>query len=295
MRSCVQLVQFLVAFESASHFAIPANFCLVLTFSYPFHSPHARTTRACSTQGQPVSSYKPCIPHVLLCSPLHACQSCLSDAWCAFLLPSRAYAIRVCPTLGCSLSWIPHLGRINARCEAVSSLCRFFWHSCLLCSVLATPAVPAMRVCPPLLYPSLAFPTSFCDLCLRKVSCALPQHVMPLIMSFSCLSHELLPSVSACALLQHAISPSLPLASMCAVYNIPSRTHTEPAPQCRAPGPDKQLCVAVSSSCRCFQHSCLRHTWRPPQLLPWPSLFWRFEFQINATKCEAVCSLCRCF
>ena len=237
MRSCVQLVQFLVAFESASHFAIPANFCLVLTFSYPFHSPHACTTRAYSTSGQPVSSYKPCIPHVLLCSPLRACQSCLSDAWCAFLLPSRAYAIRVCPTLGCSLSWIPRLGRINAtRCEAVSSLRRCFWHSCLLCSVLATPAVPAMRVCP------------------------------PLVISFSCLSHELPRSVSAQSLMrvaparhatdyvlllpfprasaicvcakshalpQHVISPSLPLASMCAVYNIPSRTHTEPAPQCR--------------------------------------------------------------
>ena len=57
-----------------------------------------------------------------------------------------------------------------------------------------------------LLCPSLAFPTSFCHLCLRKVSCALPQHVM---------------------------SSSLPLASMCAVYNIPSRTHTGPAPQCK--------------------------------------------------------------
>ena len=50
------------------------------------------------------------------------------------------------------------------------------------------------------------FPTSFCHLCLRKVSCALPQHV---------------------------VSSSFPLASMCAVYNIPSRTHTGPAPQCR--------------------------------------------------------------
>ena len=75
--------------------------------------------------------------------------SCLSDAWCVFLLPSRAYAIRVCPTLGSSLSWIPHLGRINAtRCEAVCSLCRCCWHSCLLCSVLAAPTVRATRVCP---------------------------------------------------------------------------------------------------------------------------------------------------
>ena len=29
-----------------------------------------------------------------------------------------------------------------------------------------------------LLCPSLAFPTSFCHLCLRKVSCALPQHAI---------------------------------------------------------------------------------------------------------------------
>ena len=91
----LQIRQLLVAFVSA-------NFCLVLTLSYPFHSPHACATRASSTPGQPLSSYKPCTPHVLLCSPHRACQSCLSDAWCVFLLPSRAYAIRVCPTLGCS-------------------------------------------------------------------------------------------------------------------------------------------------------------------------------------------------
>ena len=42
-----------------------------------------------------------------------------------------------------------------------------------------------------------------------------------------------------------------------------------------APWPDKQLCVAVSSLCRCFKHSCLRH---PHKLLPSPSLFWPFEF-----------------
>ena len=116
----LQIRQLLVAFVSA-------NFCLVLTFPYPFHSPHACATRACSTPGQPLSSYKPCTPHVLICSPHGACQSCLSDAWCVFLLPSRAYAIRVCPTLGRSLSWIPHLGRISAtRCEAVCSLRRCF-------------------------------------------------------------------------------------------------------------------------------------------------------------------------
>ena len=78
-------------------------------------------------------------------------------------------------------------------------------HVCPAQYLQPPPYVPC-RSARHLLCPSLAFPTSFCHLCLRKVSCALPQHAM---------------------------SPSLPLASMCAVYNIPSRTHTEPAPQCR--------------------------------------------------------------
>ena len=52
----------------------------LFSFPYPFHSPHACATRACSTPGQPLSSYKPCTPHVLLCSPPRAKQSCLSDA-----------------------------------------------------------------------------------------------------------------------------------------------------------------------------------------------------------------------
>ena len=73
--------------------------CSNLSLPFPF-----ATCLRHSTPGQPLSSYKPCTPHVLLCSPHGACQSCLSDAWCVFLLPSRAYAICVCPTLGCSLS-----------------------------------------------------------------------------------------------------------------------------------------------------------------------------------------------
>ena len=69
----------------------------------------------------------PAVPALRVCPPLiisFSCLSCaLSNTWCVFLLPSRAYAICVCPTLGCSLSWFPHLGLINAtRCEAVSSL-----------------------------------------------------------------------------------------------------------------------------------------------------------------------------
>ena len=68
------------------------------------HLGQINATRCEAVSSLPLSSYKPCTPHVLLCSPHGACQSCLSDAWCVFLLPSRAYAIRVCPTLSCSLS-----------------------------------------------------------------------------------------------------------------------------------------------------------------------------------------------
>ena len=121
-----------------------------------------------------------------------------------------ARANRVCPTLGASFSCphalMPfvsaqrHKVRLCPACAGASST-----HVCSARYLQPPPYVPR-RSARHLLCPSLAFPTSFCHLCLRKVSCALPQH---------------------------AISPSLPLASMCAVYNIPSRTHAEPAPQCR--------------------------------------------------------------
>ena len=145
---------------------------------------------------------------------------------------SARHSVALClgfPTLA---GETPQGVRLCAACAGASST-----HVCSVQYLKPPPYVPCVSA-RHLLCPSLAFPTSFCHLCLRKVSCALPQH---------------------------AISPSLPLASMCAVYNIPSRTHTEPVGRGPAPWPDKQLCVAVSSSCRCFKHSCLRHTWRPPQ------------------------------
>ena len=168
-------------------------------------------------------SNKPCTPHVLLCSPHRACQACLSDAWGVFLLPSRASAIRVCPTLGCSLSWIPHLGRINAtRCEAVSNLCRCFWHSCLLSSVLAAPH-RTCHACLPATYYVLLLPfprASAICVCAK--------------------SHARCPSTSLVLLF-----PSLP----CAPYTtFPSSIH---------------VCATLGD---------------PHNLLPWPSLFWPFEF-----------------
>ena len=114
------------------------------------------------------------------------CHSCLPDTRLLFVLDSPP--------------WPPQGVRLCPACAGASSN-----HVCSARYLQPPPYVPR-RSARHLLCPSLAVPTSFCHLCLRKVSCALPQH---------------------------AISPSLPLASMCAVYKIPSRTHTEPAPQCR--------------------------------------------------------------
>ena len=198
-------------------------------------------------------------------------------------MPSRASAIRVYPTLGCSLSWIPHLGRINAtRCEAVSSLCRCFWHSCLLCSVLATPAVPALRVCPPLiisfsclsralsntwcvfLLPSRAYairvcPTLGCSLSwfphLGQINATRCEAVssLPLFCYKPCTPHVLLCS-------PHGACQSCLSDAWC-VFLLPSRSYAI------------RVCPTLSCSL-----SWIRHLGR-----------------INATKCEAVCSLRRCF
>ena len=120
MRVVQHLVRLSIAFTRLCHSCLPD------TRLFP-HPGQINATRCEAVSSLPLSSYKPCTPHVLLCSRHGACQSCLTDAWCVFLLPSRSYAIRVCPTLSCSFSWIRHLARINAtRCEAVCSLCRCF-------------------------------------------------------------------------------------------------------------------------------------------------------------------------
>ena len=159
-----------------------------------------------------------------MCSLCRCCwHSCLL---CSVLAAPTVRATRVCPTYYVLLlpflraSAICVCAKSHARCPSTSLVLLF---PSLPCAPYTTfPHALTLHVCsarylqpPPyvpcvsarhLLCPSLAFPTSFCHLCLRKVSCAFPQHV---------------------------ISPSLPLPSICAVYNIPSRTHTEPAPQCR--------------------------------------------------------------
>ena len=196
------------------------GFLFPCAFLYTTNSPVACGVRVCKLL--PCSN-KPCAPHVLLCSPHRACQSCLSDAWCVFLLPSRACAIRVCPTLGCSLFWIPHLGRINAtRCEAVSDLRRCFWHSCLLSSVLAAPH-RTCHACLPATYYVLLLPfprASAICVCAK--------------------SHARCPSTSLVLLF-----PSLPCAPN---TTFPSSIH---------------VCATLGD---------------PQKLLPWPSLFWPFEF-----------------
>ena len=130
--------------------------------------------------------------------------------------------------------------RLCAACAGASST-----HVCSAQYLQPPPYVPRVSA-RHLLCPSLAFPTSFCHLCLRKVSCALPQHV---------------------------ISSSLPLASMCAVYNIPSRTHTEPAPQCRDVAQHlgrinncAWLCPACAGASSI--HVCSARYLQPPPFLP---------------------------
>ena len=208
MRGCVQLVQVLQAFMSAPHLATPTNFFLHLAFSGPLSSPHADATRAGPTLDWPLSSYKPGSPRALTCSPLRACQSCLHGA--QRLIRVAPISHLLCGLLALSSASLHRLVSQSTR-NMIDWLgflfpCAFLYTTNSPVAVAFVSAYVPRRSARHLLCPSLAFPTSFCHLCLRKVSCALPQH---------------------------AISPSLPLASMCAVYNIPSRTHTEPAPQCR--------------------------------------------------------------
>ena len=228
---------------------------------YPSLAFHARcptlyAIRVCPTLGCSLSWFPPLgqinatrceavsslpLSSVLLCSPHGACQSCLSGAWCVFLLPSRAYAIRVCPTLSCFLSWIRHLGRMSALLSTCSP--HRACHACLpaTCYILLLP-----------------FPTSFRHLCLRKVSCALPRHV---------------------------ISPSLPLASTrlsdaWCVFLLPSRACAIgvcPTLGCSLSWIphlgriNATRCEAASNLCRCFRHSgasgthvCAARSLQPP-------------------------------
>ena len=205
------------------------------------HLGQINATRCEAVSSLPLFCYKPCTPHVLLCSPHGACQSCLSDAWCVFLLPSRSYAIRVCPTLSCSLSWIRHLGRINAtKCEAVCRQVLLALMSALLstCSPHRT-----CHACLPATYYVLLLPfpraSAICVCAKSDARC---------------------PSTSLVLLF-----PSLPRAPYTTFPHALTLSPLLNVGRGPAPWPDKQLCVAVSSLCRCFKHSCLRHTWRPPQ------------------------------
>ena len=190
----------------------------------------------------------PAVPALRVCPPLiisFSCLSCaLSNTWCVFLLPSRAYAIRVCPTLGCSLSWFPHLGQINAT--AVSSLPLSSYKPCaphvllcsrhgacqsclpgaqrlirvapishLLCGLLALSSASLHRLVSQstrnmIDWLGFLFPCAFLYTTNSPVACGVrvciraTQVCPPLVMSFSCLSHELLPSVSAQSLMRVA-------------------------------------------------------------------------------------------
>ena len=176
MRGCVQLVQVLQAFMSAPHLATPTNFFLHLAFSGPLSSPHAYATRAGPTLDWPLSSYKPGSPRALTCSPLRACQSCL---------PGAQRLIRVAP--------ISHL------------LCGLLALSSASLHRLVSQSTRNMIDWLGFLFPcAFLYTTNSTVACGVRVCIRATQVCPPLIMSFSCLSHELLPSVSAQSLMRVA-------------------------------------------------------------------------------------------
>ena len=176
MRGCVQLVQVLQAFMSAPHLATPTNFFLHLAFSGPLSSPHAYATRAGPTLDWPLSSYKPGSPRALTCSPLRACQSCL---------PGAQRLIRVAPIshLLCGLLALSSGSLHRLVSQSTRNMINWlgFLFPCAFLYTTNSPVACGVRVC--------IRATQVCP---------------PLIMSFSCLSHELLPSVSAQSLMRVA-------------------------------------------------------------------------------------------
>ena len=225
----------------------PTNFFLGQAFSGPLRSPHAYTTclpdawlafvclQACRrlpiyTTDSPVAcGVRVC--KLLPCFP------------CAFLYTTAslvACGLRVCKLLPCSpfrtLS-IRHMLAPRVPALPQASLClptSLALPTCYFAALLAR----NNRVCPTL--------SASCDLCLRKVSRALPQHVMLLIMSFSCLSHELLPSVSAQSLMRAAptslvlLFPSLPCAPYTTFPHALTRSPLLSVGRGPAPGPGKR-------------------------------------------------------
>ena len=212
----------LQAFMSAPHLATPTNFFLGLAFSGPLS---AYATRACPTLGWPLSAYKPAcaflyttdskvacgvrVCKLLPCSALHSPRATLHFAALV------AHANRVCPTLGASFS-------------CLTRLC----HACLpdtrLLFVLDSPPWPDKRHkvwgCVQLVQVLLAL-SVLRGTCSPYRTChaRLPATSYVLLLPFPRAS-----AICVCAK-SHARCPS----TSCAVYNIPSRTHTGPAPQCR--------------------------------------------------------------
>ena len=151
-----------------------------------------------------------------------------------------ARANRVCPTLGASFSCLHalmpflsaqrHKVRLCPACAGASST-----HVCSARYLQPPPYVPP----------------------------GLPATYYVLLLPFPRAS-----AICVCAK-SHARCPSTPLVLLflslpCAPYTtFPHALTLSPllnVGRGPAPWPDKQLCVAVSSSCRCFKHSCLRHT-----------------------------------
>ena len=177
------------------------------------------------------------------CSPHRTCHACLPATYYVLLLPFlRASAICVC-------------AKSHERCPSTSLVLLF---PSLPCAPYTRfPHALTLHVC------SARYlqPHRTCHACL-------PATYYVLLLPFPrasaiCVcakSHARCPSTSFILLF-----PSLPYAPYTTFPHALTLSPLLNVGRGPAPWPDKQLCVAVSSSCRCFKHSCLRHTWRPPQ------------------------------
>ena len=176
------------------------------------------------------------------CSPHRTCHACLPATYYVLLLPFlRASAICVC-------------AKSHARCPSTSLVLLFPSLPCAPYTTLTHSHCMSARL-------DTCSPHRTCHACLPAT------YYVPLLpfprASAICVcakSHARCPSTSFVLLF-----PSLPYAPYTTFPHALTLSPLLNVGRGPAPWPDKQLCVAVSSSCRCFKHSCLRHTWRPSQ------------------------------
>ena len=241
---------------SAPHLATPTNFFLGLAFSGPLSSPHAYATRAGPTLDSPLPSYKPGSPRALTCSPLRACQSCL---------PGAQRLIRVAPIshLLCGLLALSSASLHKLVSQSTRNMIDWlgFLFPCAFLYTTDSPVACGVRVCKLLPCSNLFLPFPFAT-CLRHACLLNPRPAFVFLQALHSPRATLQPS-------SHA-----PIVSVRRLVYL-SLAFTRLCHSCL---PDTRLLFHV----RRIQHSLQAFLSAPHlathKLLPWPSLFWPFEF-----------------